>query len=174
MNTYEEIHELAKQRLREAKLLLKEGHYNIAFYLAGYSIELTLKAKICEHFNILDLFSEENISNNTNYLKENDQKEQNEKIGKIIKIKNKIKEMVKIHDFDTLMLFCGLYSKYVKLSQITKEIYNNIILINTWNTNIRYKKIGFITKEQAENIILFLEEYELENNKGLLQWIENN
>lgn len=56
MKTVAHIKELAKTRLEEAKILCAAGKYDGAFYLAGYSVELMLKAKICEHFDIDDLY----------------------------------------------------------------------------------------------------------------------
>lgn len=62
MTNPKEIKDLAKQRLTEAEILLKNGMCDGAFYLAGYSVELTLKAKICERLGIPNLFDETNTS----------------------------------------------------------------------------------------------------------------
>lgn len=45
---YEELKGLAHQRLVEAKILLQNEQFEGAIYLAGYSIELALKARICK------------------------------------------------------------------------------------------------------------------------------
>lgn len=42
--------ELARTRLREARLLANEGHFSGAYYLAGYAIECALKARIANQF----------------------------------------------------------------------------------------------------------------------------
>ncbi len=52
MPTRAELKELARTRLKEAKTLYDSGLYDGASYLAGYVIELALKARICK---ILDL-----------------------------------------------------------------------------------------------------------------------
>jgi len=52
MPTRNELKQLAKTRLQEAKTLFDKGLYDGACYLAGYVIELALKARICK---ILDL-----------------------------------------------------------------------------------------------------------------------
>lgn len=52
------IRAIAKQRLKEAVVLFNEGMYDGAFYLAGYSAELALKAKISEKFGIPNLFDD--------------------------------------------------------------------------------------------------------------------
>jgi hypothetical protein len=57
MDTTEEIMRLSKERLSEAKILFDNGKFDGAYYLSGYSIELALKAKICERFCIPNLFT---------------------------------------------------------------------------------------------------------------------
>lgn len=167
MNSPEEIRELSELRLKEAGVLLENNMLDGAFYLAGYSIELSLKAKLCERFDIPNLFSEQNNKENIEETKKENNKM---KIEKLQKIKDKIKGMVLIHDLDTLMLLCGLHLKYKDFTMTNKEMLGNMTLIETWNTNIRYKKNGYITKEQVEKLILFLKNKE----NGLLQWIQNN
>ena len=46
---------LAHIRLDEAKLLFTQGYYCGAFYLAGYSIECALKAKIAKNLRKFDI-----------------------------------------------------------------------------------------------------------------------
>jgi HEPN domain-containing protein len=53
-----EIRELAIQRLAEARILLNNGMCDGAFYLAGYSVELSLKSRICEKFGIPNLLDD--------------------------------------------------------------------------------------------------------------------
>lgn len=52
MNTIREITDLADKRLREAELLHASGMEEGAFYLAGYAVELMLKAYICKNLDI--------------------------------------------------------------------------------------------------------------------------
>ncbi len=57
--TAPELITLAESRLEEARVLLREGHYAGAVYLAGYSIECCLKAAICKSLDwerLLGLF----------------------------------------------------------------------------------------------------------------------
>lgn len=42
--------DIADERLREARLLLDNGHWSGAYYLSGYSVELCLKAIIARQF----------------------------------------------------------------------------------------------------------------------------
>ena len=62
MTSPTEIKKIADIRLEEAKILLEKDKFNGAFYLAGYSVELYLKAKICRVFGIPDLFDFDNKS----------------------------------------------------------------------------------------------------------------
>jgi HEPN domain-containing protein len=48
--TEQDLKLLAEQRLEEAQLLLKAGRHSGAYYLAGYSVELGLKACIARSF----------------------------------------------------------------------------------------------------------------------------
>lgn len=48
MNNPDEIRKLAHQRLKEAQILFENKMCEGAFYLASYSVEMTLKEKICE------------------------------------------------------------------------------------------------------------------------------
>lgn len=41
---------LAIMRLEEARILFDKGYFSGAYYLAGYSIELAIKAVICKQF----------------------------------------------------------------------------------------------------------------------------
>ncbi len=45
--TRSNLQQLAESRLHEAKCLMRDGLYDGAVYLAGYSLELALKARIC-------------------------------------------------------------------------------------------------------------------------------
>ena len=43
----QDLHELAEERLADAKALYEAGRYEGAFYICGYAIEVALKKKIC-------------------------------------------------------------------------------------------------------------------------------
>ena len=53
-----DIRTLADSRVKEAQALSKKGFHDLAFYVAGYAVELQLKAKICEHFDLPDFYSQ--------------------------------------------------------------------------------------------------------------------
>jgi hypothetical protein len=107
MTSPEEIIKIADTRLEESKLLLNNKYYSGAFYLAGYSVELYLKAKICQSFGIDDLFSD------TNPI---------EGIGKV-------REAVKIHNLILLLIYSGLKPKYDELIKNKPDMKQNISIL---------------------------------------------
>jgi hypothetical protein len=56
MNNPTEIRDIAALRLAEAHCLFANAFYDGAFYIAGYALELTFKAKICECLKIDDFY----------------------------------------------------------------------------------------------------------------------
>lgn len=47
MITLEELENISRDRLEDAKALYQAGRYDGAFYICGYAVELGLKKKIC-------------------------------------------------------------------------------------------------------------------------------
>ncbi len=62
--TRAEFQELSEQRLREAKVLLDQGQWDGAYYLAGYAVELGLKARIIKTLLVTDAFPDKDFSKN--------------------------------------------------------------------------------------------------------------
>jgi HEPN domain len=60
--TKAEFQELAEQRLAEAKVLLDQGQWDGAYYLAGYAVELALKACIIKTLLATDAFPDKEFS----------------------------------------------------------------------------------------------------------------
>ncbi|HEV8058243.1 MAG TPA: HEPN domain-containing protein [Gemmataceae bacterium] len=56
IETRAEFQQLAEERLEEAKALLSLGKWGGAYYLAGYAVELALKACIIKHPMATDAF----------------------------------------------------------------------------------------------------------------------
>lgn len=48
MITTKDLRAIARARLRDAQVLLRAKRFDGGFYLAGYAIELALKARICK------------------------------------------------------------------------------------------------------------------------------
>jgi hypothetical protein len=70
---------LARLRLCEAESLFAEGLYDGAAYLAGYAVEMALKARICKLLQVADYPAS-----------------------------GSLKQAYAVHDFDQLMLLAGL------------------------------------------------------------------
>ena len=148
----EEIRKLAKQRLQEAEVLYKNGMCDGAFYLAGYSVELTLKAKICERLGIPNLFDELDVTANS------------------IKGIGEIRKTLKTHNLFTLLIFSGLKVKFDNDKATNKELAKyNSLLFNAWDENARYKPCGHMLDKDVEKLINLLS-----GANGILTWIEQN
>ncbi|MCU0431944.1 MAG: HEPN domain-containing protein [Bacteroidia bacterium] len=152
MNTPSEIRLLARQRLSEANVLCKNGHYDGAFYLAGYSVELALKAKICELFGVPNLFDESLSPNNS------------------IKGIREIRRFAKTHDLYVLLISSGLLNKFEnEIARNYSLSKCNSLLFGNWTENVRYKPCSHITLSDVEDLITLLSDSE-----GFLKWIERN
>ena len=82
MPTRVELKELASLRLQEAETLYNAGQYDGAIYLAGYAVELALKARICRLLGLTDYPDQ-----------------------------GKLKQVYAVHDLDQLLLLAGLKPK---------------------------------------------------------------
>ena len=147
-----EIIKLAWQRVREAEILYANSMYDGAFYLAGYSVELMLKAKICERLGIPNLFDDSDKTANTI-----------EGIGEI-------RKAVKTHNLFTLLIFSGLKVKF-DTDKATNKILakTNSLLFSAWDESARYKPCGHFKPSDVNNLINLLKDA-----NGILKWIENN
>lgn len=166
MRTASEIKELSKTRLEEAGILCDAGKYDGAFYLAGYSAELMLKAKICEHLEIDDLFDEE------------------ANIGRVKDAIRTVRNAVKNHDLSVLLIYSGLSQKFQRAKADVEQsklmqAYGLLISVTEfqshnkeeklWSEQVRYLPIGSKTQEEVETLIELLND-----DRGLLKWIENS
>lgn len=152
MTNPQEIRNLADQRLKEARILYENGMYDGAFYLAGYSVELNLKAKICEKLGIPNLFDEANKETNS------------------IKGIGEIRKTLKTHNLFILLIFSGLKAKF----DLDKSNNNNLakvnsLLFNAWDENARYKPCGYMVREDVKKLINLLS-----GTNGILKWIVQN
>jgi hypothetical protein len=148
----QEIKNLANQRLKEAEILFESGMCDGAFYLAGYSVELMLKAKICERLGIPNLFDESNTTVNQ------------------IKGISDIRKPLKTHNLFILLIFSGLKNKFDNDKATNKELAKaNSLLFNAWDENARYKPCGHMLNKDVEKLLNLLS-----GTNGILTWIENN
>jgi hypothetical protein len=155
MNSAQEIKELAYLRLSEAEILCEAKKYDGAFYLAGYSVELMLKAKVCEHFRIDNLFNKQACT---------------------IQGISDLRKVVETHDINLLLIFSGLEEKFRKAKARNPKQRNTYRFFTAstgdktdWNEQIRYLPINSKSESDVKEFISLLRDEE-----GLLKWIERN
>ena len=160
MKTVEQIKVLVKTRLEEAEVLCNAGKYDGAFYLAGYSVELMLKAKVCEKLGFDDLFDESPDVD----------KELKTPIGEV-------KKSIKTHNLSVLLIYTGLV-RQLQLDKVNNpklmQVYGYLMSIQgnnqtPWSEQARYLPIG---SQKEVDVKAFIQS--LKDNDGLLKWIENN
>ena len=130
MENVEEIVKIAELRLKEANVLFDNDCFDGCIYLAGYCIELLLKAKIAMLLDLDNLF----VS-----------------VGK-----EKIKPF-RIHNLQNLALYAGLHKQ---ISEETNETFKEYwsLLLSQWSEDLRYSKCGNCTKVRAENFLRAIED----------------
>jgi len=155
VNSAQEIKELAYLRLSEAEILCEAGKFDGAFYLAGYSVELMLKAKICEHFRIDNLFNKQACT---------------------IQGISDLRKVVETHDINLLLIFSGLEEKFRIAKKHNKKLLDSYRFFTAstgdktdWNEQVRYLPINSKTEEDVKEFIHLLHDKE-----GVLKWIEQN
>jgi hypothetical protein len=152
MTTPEEIKKLAWLRLDEAKILFENGKCDGSFYLAGYSVELMLKAKICERLGIPNLYDEADKSTNS--------------ISGI----GELRKTLKTHNLNLLLIISGLKNKFDQDKAKNKTLAkSNSLLFSNWDENARYKPCGHMKDKDVEIFINLLSD-----SNGILKWIEQN
>jgi len=175
MKSSEEIKDLAYLRLSEAEILCEAQKYDGAFYLAGYSVELMLKAKICEHWGIPNLFAETNDAlvtfnlGNSCTITDSVLKSNLSKVATTA-----LRKAVKTHNITQLFIFSGLKDKFrVAKSSSIKFMLADALLFESsgrcqWSEQVRYQ---FNTQDAftVQNLLNVLQDDN--NERGLLQWI---
>ncbi len=150
MDTPVIIRALASLRLEEARILADNGKPDGAFYLAGYSVELTLKARIAEQFGIESLFADK-VSAADEFTD----------IGKV-------KNLVQTHNLFLLLVISGLRLPYFEQRRQDKVFLAFDPLLWTWNERLRYQSPGRTSQQNVTDFINFLAAPD-----GLLTWIKN-
>jgi HEPN domain-containing protein len=129
METPLEIKDIAQLRLEEATILKNAGYYDGAYYLAGYALELSFKAKICECLNIEDF-----------YLAHAP--------------KSDLSKIFMVHNLSRLLLLSGLYTQFEIEKTSNIELVNAWSYAMKWSEKARYDKRN--TQSEAK-LIGFLE-----------------
>ncbi|OWY22521.1 HEPN domain-containing protein [Sphingobacteriales bacterium UPWRP_1] len=128
MNNPAEIRNIALLRLDEAQCLFANGKFDGAYYLAGYALELTFKAKICECLNVDDFFKRHvpNSALSSVYLS---------------------------HNLDRLLLLSGLYTHYENDKLTNSQLMNAWSCVVKWNEKTRYQLPNTYSNCDAQDLI---------------------
>ena len=129
MPTRGESKQIARTRLKEAKALFDKRLYDGSCYLAGYVVELALKAKICKTLNIDEYPDSGEISRS-----------------------------FKTHNLDQLLKLSGLEKKLDKEKAKNPVLEVNWSLVTTWSEQLRYNPIGTSKRQNAIDMINALED----------------
>lgn len=114
MESRAEIQLLATQKLVAAKCLLDNGFYADAYYLAGYSIELFLKAVICKTLGAEDFYSSDKKNN------------------------REIHRVFKSHVFADLLFLSGKETEFLTYAEQEPDLEKSWKIVKCWNESSRY------------------------------------
>ena len=117
MTNPSDIRQLADLRIIEAENLNTVGYPDGSFYLAGYAVELYLKAKICENLNLPTFY--------TQYAPKTD-----------------LSKTFLIHNLERLMLLSGLLPKFEAEMAINPIFKVHWLKIELWSEKSRYDVQG--------------------------------
>ena len=140
--TRPEFQQIALLRLDEAETLLIQGKYDGCCYLAGYALELALKAVICNRMDNDSFFDI---------------------------LKSETARAFKIHNLSELVILAGLSKEYKKLEVDNPILSGNWEYIKNdikWSEQLRYQ-IG-LTEIQAKTMITAIND----PLNGILEWIK--
>jgi hypothetical protein len=124
MPTRMELKELAKTRLQEAKLLYNRGLYDGSCYLAGYVLEMALKARICKVLDVADYPDTGEISRS-----------------------------FKTHNLIVLLRLAGLQRRLDTAIATNPNLLQSGSLIVEWTEEFRYSPIGSSSQVRARAIL---------------------
>jgi hypothetical protein len=119
-----ELKELAKTRLQEAKLLYNRGLYDGSCYLAGYVLEMALKARICKVLDVADYPDTGEISRS-----------------------------FKTHNLIVLLRLAGLQRRLDTAIATNPNLLQSGSLIVEWTEEFRYSPIGSSSQVRARAIL---------------------
>ncbi len=120
MQTQIDIEVLAYAKLQDAEVLLANERFDSAYYLAGYAVELLLKARVCKTLGIPDFFDFDNPTKT--------------------KLKNEsvITRPYKVHDLEQLIILSGIYPEFRSELVINQPFKDSWWIVSEWNENSRY------------------------------------
>jgi hypothetical protein len=126
MKCQADIEKLAKQKLAAARCLLDAGLFDDAYYIAGYSIELYLKAMICKTLGVDNFFNFDKT------------------------VKKDLYRAYKNHNYADLLLLSGIYNEYETAIKET-DFKSKWSVVDEWSENSRY-----VCDKKADEVRNFL------------------
>ncbi len=145
MKCQADIEQLSYNKLSDAVFLLQGGRYDSAYYLAGYAIELLLKARVCKTLGIEDFFDFGNTGK------------------KRLKNESTLTKPYKVHDFEQLLILSGIYAEFERtLIDPTFKVHWSVV--SKWNEDSRY--LTGKTRSDTVNFITSAEEF--------IKWIQQH
>lgn len=144
MNSRVEIQELSHTRLKEARTLFEKGFYNGACYMAGYSVELALKAALCKTLDIDKLFCDS------------------------FKAQTKV---FRTHNLADLLVFSGLWTKFEIARDEDREFDKQwSYLQGIWSEQLRYEPVEKMNLSETQKLLDAIDN----PTQGILQWIRKH
>lgn len=145
MRCFADIITLAGEKILDAQCLLDAGRFDGAYYMAGYNVELLLKAKVCKTLGIDNFFDFGNRA-------------------KLLKDEANISRTYRVHDLDQLMILSGIFSRFE--SEITTNIDFRAAwsIIKDWNEGHRY--LTGKTQIDVQDLLTSINKFQ--------QWIQNH
>ena len=122
MKCFAEIQKLAEEKILDAECLAAGGRYDASFYMAGYAVELYLKAKVCQTLGIENFYDFDD-PNRKRQLKDANRD-----------------RAFRIHDVQQLLIISGVFTTFMNDldTGVTPGLKQAWSLIIDWNENTRY------------------------------------
>lgn len=125
---------LISEKLLDSEILLKNNRFATSVYIAGYSVELALKLKLCRMFKFKEGFPE-NREEFGAYQNSGGSKERLDGvISQIRQIRN--------HDLNRLLFYSGAEIK------IKENKFEQWLIVNAWDPELRYT-LREVSKNEA-------------------------
>ncbi len=150
MTTGENIITLAEKKLEASEILFDTGYFDDAYYLAGYALELFLKARICTLINIPNFYDFENSKN----WSLTDSKEKRV-------IDDNLYKPFKVHNYLQLLILSGLYLDFKNELAKNSSFINDWSVVKDWDESFRYKSGKDIVSVEAF----------INSSKNLIAWL---
>lgn len=115
------IEKTALAKLNDAELLFNHGRFDTAYYIAGYAVELLLKAKICQTLGIDSFYDFDNPERK-----------------KLVKDESGIKKAYKVHRYDQLLALSGIFTEFDNEFSNDPKFLDTWSSVNKWNEGSRY------------------------------------